>query len=177
MHCTLERDQSVIFETASGIQAAPFSQSLTCNVDAQQAAGAIDFHVVDNSAWGAGQQIKARVANQVAYWSVSLSEAKGESSLVWLNTTDIQSVLDEVPTLKSLVDEAYNHLSKLFPNEEITLRASRDPEEASPDVLVIKVTTNKEFDEADSLWQSFTNDWWLPNYDRGGDRLTILLDF
>ncbi|MBA4077572.1 MAG: hypothetical protein C0508_21270, partial [Cyanobacteria bacterium PR.023] len=121
MHCTLERDQSVIFETASGIQAAPLSQSLTCNVDAQQASGAIDFHVVDNSVWGFGQQIKARVTNQVAYWNVSLSEAKRESSLVWLNTTDIQSVLDEVPTLKSLVDEAYNYLSKLFPNEEITL--------------------------------------------------------
>lgn len=98
------------------------------------------------------------------------------NELEWLNKGEIESVIEGLPAIRALISEACSQLSVLFPGDRITLKSSADPEEGL-NTLVLKVKTSKQFDEASELWQHFNEKWWLPNYDRGEDRLCILLDF
>jgi len=173
----LDKTENFEAETLSGIKDAKVSIPLECDVSDKDQSSSLPFHWVESHIWSSQSPVVTSPSNSVVFWNISLTPHAGAPSLRWLNPSDITKIFDQKPELRELVNEAYGQLSSRFDGAQLTLRSSSDPAEECPDTLVIKVSTTLEYDAADQLWQSFNEEWWLPNYDRSEDRLSILLDF
>lgn len=136
------------------------------------------LHIVDGYCWVLGPSVRPRphVNGTTVYWPVSFDENAGIGACR-IEPQDNRTCLEKHRFLEDLIEEAFEQLKAAFPGECLTLTEVVDPDEPDSAMLVLKLKTSMNYEEAIHLWEQFESDWWLPNYDRGRDKLSILLDF
>jgi len=140
-------------------------------------AGVLTIASTVNQRYAAAMETKAF---EFARATVPHTAAFGQPTLgglQWMNKPAIEMVFAEAPTLRILLQEAIERLRLFFAEGLITVETSSDPDEPGPTTLVLRIKTCKAFGEARAAWKHFNEEWWLPNYYRGENRVCILLDF
>jgi hypothetical protein len=72
---------------------------------------------------------------------------------------------------------AESAIRNYFPSENLTIDLAQNPDEQDSDHLVLKIWTDRDFEQAISLRDKFDQSWWLANYGQFGDFLSIRLVF
>ena len=85
--------------------------------------------------------------------------------------------LDAHPFLTPLLLEAYPVLVQHFPQGDLFLRVSRDPEDPTWYELVAAINPGCEPAEALRRWDRFKQDWWLANMDRDQGLFFFHIDY
>ena len=93
------------------------------------------------------------------------------------NQVQVIQYLSEQEYLISLLLEAHQKIREVFPNEQLGLRVSSDPEILGWKRLLIAIHTNLDADEAFDKLKLIENNWWLDAASEVGNDLDIHIEF
>jgi hypothetical protein len=89
----------------------------------------------------------------------------------------VQSLLDEHPSLIDLLAEIRAKLRDYFAEAPVSLSAARDPDETARVQLVVAVTTDLSPGEALDRLAEFDRDWWLDNLARAQGKVCVDVEY
>ena len=109
--------------------------------------------------------------------SAATAESRVLGAFKVVEAQEVRAFLAEHPFLEAILAEAATQLRDYFPVAPLGLRVRHDADGHDPAYLVLYATTHLDAKAARDLMDEFDDKWWLDNFDRARDLLTITLAF
>jgi hypothetical protein len=96
---------------------------------------------------------------------------------IFRDVNDVTSFLEENSFLVPLLQEAYTHIKRHFPDSDVVLEVVTDPEIMDEKALVAFIVVKQTAKEASQALNRLDKEWWLNALERAEDKLHITLEF